>query len=45
MTPEQIVTEYPHLSVVDIHAAVAFAAENLQRSAIHAIAEREGREL
>lgn len=29
MTPEQIVAEHPHLSVADIHAAEAFAADYL----------------
>lgn len=29
MTPDQVVAEYPHLSVDDIHAAEAFAADYL----------------
>jgi len=29
MTPEQIVAEHPHLSLADIHAAEAFAADYL----------------
>ena len=29
MTPEQLLVEHPHLSVVDIHAAEAFAADYL----------------
>jgi len=34
MTPEQIITDHPHLTAEDIHAATAFAADYLAKEEI-----------